>query len=111
MNESSSWGGVTIHPHRFGGIEFRLGKRELGHLHGNRLLDIPFPMKVRNELIAAGQADAHHVLPQSGWVSKRIHSPEDVERAIELLRLSFALATDARKKRALQTHSAEEQAT
>jgi Family of unknown function (DUF5519) len=27
----ASWQGVTTHDHRFGGIEFRLGRRELGH--------------------------------------------------------------------------------
>jgi len=27
-----SWSGVTAHPHRFGGTEYRLGKRELGHI-------------------------------------------------------------------------------
>ena len=35
--------GVTELHHRFGGIEFRLGKRELGHIHGDSLLDIPLP--------------------------------------------------------------------
>ncbi len=33
------WPGVTAHPHRFGGMEYRLGKRELGHIHG----DHPWP--------------------------------------------------------------------
>jgi hypothetical protein len=37
------WDGVTVHPHRFGGVEFRLGKVELGHLHGDGLADLPFP--------------------------------------------------------------------
>jgi hypothetical protein len=31
---------VTVAPHRFGGVEFRVGRRELGHLHGNRLADL-----------------------------------------------------------------------
>ena len=30
--ELLSWPSVTVAPHRYGGIEFRLGKRELGHL-------------------------------------------------------------------------------
>jgi len=64
-DEVSSWEGVTTHPHRFGGVEFRLGKRELGHLHGDRLADIPFPKRVRDELIAADRARPHHVLPDS----------------------------------------------
>jgi hypothetical protein len=36
----SSWGGITLTPHRFGGTAFMLGKRELGHIHGDRLVDI-----------------------------------------------------------------------
>src|SRR3989442_368238 len=63
------WSGVTAQPHRFGGTEYRLGRREIGHVHGDHLVDIPFPKKVRNELVAAGRAEPHHVLPESGWVS------------------------------------------
>ena len=36
------WQEVEIRPHRYGGLEFRLGKRELGHVHGDALVDIPF---------------------------------------------------------------------
>ena len=61
----ASWPEVDIGPHRFGGVEFRLGRRELGHLHGNRIADLPFPRRVRDELIAAGRARPHHVLPDS----------------------------------------------
>ena len=80
-----SWPGVTVHPHRFGGVEFRLGKRELGHLHGNALADIPFPRVRRDELIASGEARPHHVLPDSGWVSVPIRSATDVSKVIDLL--------------------------
>jgi hypothetical protein len=65
--EVLSWPRVTTEPHRFGGIEFRLNKREMGH--GDRLADLPFPRKIRDELVNSGHATQHHVLPQSGWVS------------------------------------------
>jgi predicted DNA-binding protein (MmcQ/YjbR family) len=93
-----TWEGVTAHAHRFGGTEFRLGRREIGHIHGDILVDIPFPKKVRDELVAAGQAEPHHVLPQSGWISFYLHQPADVEQAIGLFRQSFELAL---KQRAL----------
>ncbi len=51
-----TWDGVEAHPHRFGGTEFRIGRREIGHLHGDYLVDIPFPKKVRDEIIANGLA-------------------------------------------------------
>ena len=62
------WPGVTTHDHRFGGIEFRLGRRELGHLHRS-FADLPFPKQVRDELVNAGRALPHHILPESGWVT------------------------------------------
>ena len=87
-----SWPGVTAGPHRFGGTEYRLGKRELGHVHGDYLIDIPLPKPVRNELVAAGLAEPHHVLPQSGWISFYLRDANDTERAIGLLRRSYDLA-------------------
>ena len=96
--EVLAWPGVTAAPHRFGGVEFRLGRRELGHLHGDRLVDLPFPRRVRDELVAAGRARPHHVLPESGWVSFWIESDDDAEAAIELFRLGYDRATKARRE-------------
>jgi hypothetical protein len=95
-----SWPGVSAAPHRFGGTEFRLERRELGHIHGGRLVDIPFPRRVRDELIAAGKAERHHVLPESGWVSFWIRGEGDADRAIELLRIAYDRAIAQRQRRA-----------
>ena len=92
-----SWPGVEAAPHRFGGIEFRLGRRELGHLHGDRIADLPFPRRVRDQLIAEGRARPHHVLPHSGWITVSIGSPEEAERAVELFRMAYERATNARR--------------
>jgi hypothetical protein len=93
-----SWAGTSAHQHRFGGIEFQLGTREIGHLHGNTLLDIPFPTKIHDGLIAAGLAESHHVLPESGWISFRIRKAEDVQAAISLLRRSYEIANKQKAK-------------
>jgi hypothetical protein len=85
----SAWPGVVVVPHRFGGREFRFGRRELGHLHGSSVLDLPFPRHVRNELVEQGRAEVHHVLPDSGWVTFHIRRPDDLSRAIALLRLNY----------------------
>jgi hypothetical protein len=84
--------GVETAQHRFGGVEFRLGRRELGHIHGDSLVDIPFPKRVRDEIVAAGEAEPHHILPTSGWVSLFLRTDADVDRAIQLLERSFSLA-------------------
>lgn len=87
-----SWTGIEAKPHRFGGTEYVLGKREIGHIHGEWLVDIPFPTRVRDEVIAAGQAEPHHVLPDSGWVSLYLREPKHVDDAIALFRRSYDIA-------------------
>ena len=89
VREISSWPGVTTGRHRFGGTEFRHGRRELGHVHGSRLADLPFPLLIRNELVAAGRAEPHHIHPESGWVSYFIRGDADVARVIQLFRLNY----------------------
>jgi Family of unknown function (DUF5519) len=91
--EVAGWDGVSVEPHRFGGIEFRVGRRELGHLHGNRLADLPFPVRVREALVKAGKAEPHHILPESGWVSFRIRGEADVPAVIALFRMNYEAAT------------------
>ena len=94
-----SWDGVTTHAHRFGGIEFRLGRREIGHLHGERWADLPFQKGIRDMLVETGRAQPHHVLPETGWVSRQIRSEEDVAEVIELFRLSYERARVAQNVR------------
>jgi predicted DNA-binding protein (MmcQ/YjbR family) len=93
-----TWDGMEAHPHRFGGTEFRIGRREIGHIHGDALVDIPFPKKVRDEIIAAGEAEPHHILPETGWVSFYLRKEGDIERAIALLKRSYDLALKQKSK-------------
>jgi hypothetical protein len=97
--EVMSWPGVAKQPHRFGGTEYHLGRREIGHVHGESLVDVPLPRRLRDELVAGGDARPHHVLPQSGWVSVPMRSSEDVDAAVSILRQSYDLAWAQREKR------------
>lgn len=96
----ASWPEVEVFPHRFGGVEFRVGRRELGHLHGDRIADLPLPRRVRDQVIASGRARPHHVLPDSGWVTASMADSGGVERVIELFRLAYDRALAARRGRA-----------
>ena len=90
--EVSSWEGVSSGPHRFGGTEFRFGKRELGHIHGDELADIVLPIDLRNRLVKEGKVEAHRYVPSSGWITFRFRGKEDVATAIGLFRMSFEIA-------------------
>ncbi len=89
VKEVSGWKGVSAYPHRFGGTEFRYGKPEIGHIHSNGLTDIPFPMKIRDELIKENMTLPHHILPETGWISYYVEDEDDVRNAVRLYRLSY----------------------
>ncbi len=103
-----SWDSMTAAPHRFGGTEYRLDTREIGHLHGDHMLDIPFPKKVRDAVVAAGRAEPHHLLPETGWISFYLRQPADVDRAIALLSDSYEIARQQKSRRAAETQDREE---
>lgn len=92
VREVSSWNGVSVHEHRFGGVQFRAGLRELGHLHP-RFADLPFPRRVRDELVSSGRARPHHVLPDSGWVTVPMRTASEVAGVIELFRRNYERST------------------
>jgi hypothetical protein len=68
-------------------------------VHGNHLVDIPFPKRIRDEIVAAGEAEPHHVLPDTGWVSLYLRHERDVQTAIRLLRRSYEIALTQRSRR------------
>jgi luciferase-like monooxygenase len=90
QDEVASWDGVTVQAHRGGMIFFLVGRREIGHLHGNRMADLPFPVRIREELVAAGKADLHYLHPKTGWVTRYIRNDEDIGPIIELFRLNYS---------------------
>jgi Family of unknown function (DUF5519) len=91
--EVASWEGVTVHPHRFGGVEFRVGKRELGHLH-ETWADLPFTARIREMLVETGRAEPHK-FGVNGWVSRDLD-----DEVIALFRLSYERALVAQNVRA-----------
>jgi hypothetical protein len=85
----TAWDGVTAQPHRFGGIEFNLGAVEVGHVHRSGMVDIPFTRRLREQLIPAGEAELHHLLPETGWITFYVRHDADVDQAVRLFRLSY----------------------
>jgi hypothetical protein len=97
----SSWKGVSVYEHRFGGVAFRLDRRELGHLHSS-FADLPLPRHVRDKMVASGRAKPHHVVPNSGWVTVPMRTASEAENVIGLFRLNYERATNAVDERKLQ---------
>jgi hypothetical protein len=85
----TSWPGVTAREQSFGGVEFFFGNREIGHIHGDTLVDIQLPRNLRDELVAAQQGRPHHWTMHNDSVSLPILRDDDLKWAIVLLRRSL----------------------
>jgi hypothetical protein len=108
--EVSAWPSISVHPHRFGGKEFLFGSAEVGHVHEGGIVDIPFPRAVRNALLAAGLAEQHRWVPNSGWITFHVRNEEDLSHALWLIRLSYlryTLRTANDPREMLEQESAE----
>jgi hypothetical protein len=92
----TAWPGVRAGTGSRGEFAFTLGRRELGHLHGDHVLHLGFPKAVWHELHDAGRIDFHPVFPgKPGYAARRIETAADVDDVIALLRLNYdrAVAT------------------
>jgi Family of unknown function (DUF5519) len=93
--EVTSWPGVDAGPGRRGEFAFTLGRRELGHLHGNRTFHGGFTRKVWQDLFDQGRIDYHPVFPgKPGFGARAIESDEDVRDVIAMIRLNYERAVE-----------------
>jgi hypothetical protein len=98
VQEVSSWPGVTVDEHRFGGTEWRVGPREIGHVHAWGMLDIAYLRALRDALVEEGQTGVHHLLDESGWTTFYIRNSDDYDHARWLVRLSYLYHVNVLKK-------------
>jgi len=88
--EVTSWPGVEAGPGRRGELSFKHGRREIGHLHGDRSAHFSFPKDVGQRLRDEGRVVDHPVFPgKPGMAARRIEGPDDVEDVIALMRLNY----------------------
>ncbi len=88
--EVTSWPGVEAGPGRRGEFAFKLGRREIGHLHGDHAAHFFFPQGVWSELSKQGRITDHPVFPgKVGPAARRIENEADVREVIALMRLNY----------------------
>jgi hypothetical protein len=88
--EVSSWPGVSAGHGRRGEFAFKVGPREIGHLHGDHAAHLAFPKDVWQRLYDEGRVDYHPVFPgKPGHASRRIESDDDVRDVIAMIRMNY----------------------
>ena len=88
--EATSWPRVTAGTGRRGEFAFRVGGREIGHLHGDHAAHFAFPKHVGARLREQGRIVDHPIFPgKAGLGARRITSQADIDDVIKLLRLNY----------------------
>ena len=88
-------------PGGIGVTGYRLGRKQIGHVHDDGHADFRFPRETRDDLIRTGRAIAHPAFPDSRTTASHgLRSAQDVPGAVELFRMSYdrLKATPARVK-------------
>jgi hypothetical protein len=88
--EVTSWPGVEAGPGSRGEFAFTVGRRQIGHLHGDRSAHFSFPKGVWADLMEQGRVVEHPVFPgKVGPAARRIETADDVRDVIALMRLNY----------------------
>ena len=85
INEALSWPGVHRQTGHFGSVKLRAGRRELGHLHGDAVADIPLPPELRDQAVEEGVA----LERDPGWVTVPLDVEDGIPHALALLRANY----------------------
>src|ERR687893_2688242 len=102
--EGLSWPGVTSEAGGFGATSFRYGKREIGHIHRDRIADLPVTSEMRESILARGRARPHRA-GVKGYISYPVEDREDVSAVLEILGWNYDRAKDAAERRAASRRS------
>jgi hypothetical protein len=96
--EVLNWPGVTSEPGRFGAVAFRYGKREIGHIHRDRVADLPVTREMRESILSKGRARPHRA-GVKGYISYPVQDQEDLSVVLEILGWNYDRAKDAAERR------------
>jgi hypothetical protein len=96
--EVGSWPGVVVDDGELGELAFKVGHRELGHLHGEHAAHFGFSKAIWQQLHAEGRIEGHPVFPgKLGPASRRVETDDDVRDVIELMRINYDRTMERRR--------------
>lgn len=86
----TAWPGVEAGYGKRGEWGFRVQGHEVGHLHGDRAAHFAFGKELGTSLRERGLVVDHPVFPgKSAMAARGIHTQEDVDEVIGLMRINY----------------------
>src|SRR5262249_12313372 len=96
--EVGAWPGVEVDTGELGEVAFVVGRREIGHVHGDHAAHSSSPRRTGADPPADGRIEPPPVSPTLAQApaARRIASDADVRDVIELFRINYERATARR---------------
>src|SRR5436309_7975683 len=73
---------------------FFVGRKMFMHIHGYGHCDIQLANDDQQRVLAEGKARPHRWAPEAGYVTMIVHREEDLEPAMDLIRMSHSYFAD-----------------
>jgi hypothetical protein len=87
---ATAWPGVALSgPGERGEMSLLLGRREVGHLHGDHVAHFAFGLELGRRLRDEGLVGPHPITDEPTLAARRIADDADVEAVLGLLRLNY----------------------
>jgi hypothetical protein len=83
---------------------FFVGGKMFMHIHGHGHCDIQLAKDDQERVLAEGKARQHCWAPEAGYVTVIVHREEDLEPAMDLIRMSHRYFADKRNLSRMQHH-------
>ena len=74
---------------------FFVGRRMFMHIHGGTHCDIRLPLDAQSRALEQGDARPHRWAPEAGYVTVLVRDTADIEKAMNLIRISHEYASRA----------------
>ena len=77
--------------HKYGGLEFQINGKEICHIHGDGLTDVLLNRECAEKLILNTEAEEHHVIKNSGWISYQINNNTITSELTQIIQRAYDL--------------------
>jgi len=81
---------------------FFVGGKMFMHIHGHGHCDIQLAKDQQERVLAEGKARQHRWAPKAGYVTVIVHREEDLEPAMDLIRMSHRYFADKQNRSRMQ---------
>lgn len=96
INEIQIWEGIEIRPHTFGGFQFKMNGMDIGHIHGDKIVDLPLSSHIQLKISLLKEKNNnniklsnYHIYPGSKWIVYYLKDDSDISTVLRDFKFQY----------------------